>query len=111
MLLGAFDPLFRLLLLLLKLLYLLFQRVDFPAAAEQVGLVAERAAGDRAAGGEELALQRHDAQTVFESSGQRDRVVHRVRHDDAAEQRGRDVFVSGVRLDQRIREADHALFL
>ena len=81
---------------------------DLPAASQQVAAVLKRAAADRSAGREKLALQRDHAQAVACLSGKPHRVVHMIDHQNPAKQRSRHIPVFFLRGHQRIRKADDA---
>ena len=69
------------------------------------------AAGERAAGVDELPVKRDDAVAVVIAPGDGDGVFHRLGDDGAAEEIADDITVSGRAGDKRVGHADIARFL
>ena len=94
--------------LLQRLPDLFLQLFDLPAASQEVAAVFKRAAADGAARREQLALQRDHAQAVARFSGQADRIVHMVDHQDPAQKRSRHIPVFILCGHQTVCQSDDA---
>ena len=110
----------RLRILELERTLLLFERERVQRLAQTLELVGARqdaaalggaAAGERAAGVDELPVKRDDAVAVVIAPGDGDGVFHRLGDDGAAEEIADDITVSGRAGDKRVGHADIARFL
>ena len=110
----------RLRILELERTLLLFERERVQRLAQTLELVGTRqdaaalggaAAGERAAGVDELPVKRDDAVAVVIALGDGDSVFHRLGDDGAAEEIADDITVSGRAGDKRVGHADIARFL
>ena len=87
------------------------QAFELVRAREDAAALGGAAAGERAAGIDELPVERDDAVAVVIAPGDGDGVFHRLGHDGAAEKIADNIAVSGGAGDERVGHADIARFL
>ena len=87
------------------------QALELVRAREDAAALGGAAAGERAAGIDELPVERDDAVAVVIAPGDGDGVFHRLGHDGAAQKIADNIAVSGGAGDERIGHADIARLL
>ena len=106
--LRRMERLLRLILACFQRFYLLLRGLEPPRARERARPARGRTAGHRAAGLQNLAVQRDDAEAVAVRPGECQRGVHIFRNDRACEQVLHDGRVAFIKRDQAVCGAEAA---